>query len=61
MLKSDNYSFYSYRGRVYEKMNRLKEAEQDYKRALSLKPNDPRLKQALIDVISKEAEQESKF
>ena len=33
-------------------------SENDYKKALTLKPNDPKLKEALIRVISKQTEQE---
>jgi tetratricopeptide (TPR) repeat protein len=58
MLKNDRWVFYKYRGQVYEQMSDWKSAELDYKRALTLKPNDPFLKESLIKVISKQAEQE---
>lgn len=56
---NDKYIFYRYRGEVYEKMGNLKSAETDYKKALALNPSDPGLKQALIQVINKQTEQES--
>ncbi len=58
MLKNDRWVFYKYRGQVYEQMSDWKSAESDYKKALTLKPNDPGLKDSLIKVISKQAEQE---
>jgi tetratricopeptide (TPR) repeat protein len=61
VLLSDRYIFYKYRAEVYEKMADYKSAEDDYKKALSLKPNDPRLKEALIKVISKQTEQQFDF
>ena len=57
-LKKDNYLFYRFRAQVYEEMTNYKLAEADYKKALTLKPNDPWLKEALIKVISKQAELE---
>jgi tetratricopeptide (TPR) repeat protein len=56
---SDKYIFFRYRGEVYERMGNLKAAEADYKKALTLNPNDPGLKQVLIQVINKQTEQES--
>ena len=58
-LLSDKYIFYRYRAEVYERMGNLKGAEADYKKALSLNPSDPGLKQALIEIINKQTEQES--
>jgi tetratricopeptide (TPR) repeat protein len=56
---NDKYIFYRYRGEVYERMGNFKAAEADYKKALALNPNDPGLKQVLIQVINKQTEQES--
>jgi tetratricopeptide (TPR) repeat protein len=61
MLKKDNYLFYKSRAQVYEAMTNHKMAEEDYKKALTLKPNDPALKEALIKVISKQTELESSY
>ena len=58
-LKSDRYVFYLFRGEVYERMSDYGAAEEDYKQALALKPNDPRLKEALIRVVSKQTEETS--
>jgi len=57
MLRDDRFIFFKYRGEVYEKIANYKAAEEDYKKALFLKPNDPRLKEALIRVISKQTEE----
>ena len=46
---------------MYVKMADYKSAESDYKKALGLKPNDPGLKESLINVISKQAELEAGF
>ncbi len=61
MLTRDKYVFYKYRAEVYEKMADYKSAESDYKKALGLKPNDPRLKESLINVITKQSELETGF
>jgi len=61
MLQGNRYIFYQYRGEVYERLNKYKLAESDYKKALTLKPNDPRIKDSLIRVIGKETNQESNF
>jgi tetratricopeptide (TPR) repeat protein len=53
--------FYRYRGEVYERMADYRASESDYKKALSLKPNDPKLKEALIRVISRQTELEAEF
>ena len=58
-LKRDRYVFYLFRGEVYERMEDYASAEDDYKQALALKPNDPRLKEALIRVVSKQTEEAS--
>ena len=60
-LTNDKYVFYKYRGDVYERMSDFKAAEKDYKKALGLKPNDPKLKESLIKVISKQVELEDAF
>ena len=60
-LQDDRYIFYRFRGEVYEKMANYRSSEDDYKKALTLKPNDPKLKEALIRVISKQTEQEIEF
>jgi tetratricopeptide (TPR) repeat protein len=68
-LNPDYAYTYYYLGRVYLDQGKylLAEAanynasESDYKKALSLKPNDPKLKEALIRVISKQAEEEADF
>ncbi|MFW6139713.1 MAG: tetratricopeptide repeat protein [Spirochaetota bacterium] len=57
MLSDKRWYFYKYRGLVYERLSNYNAAEQDYKKALSLKPNDPRLKEDLIRVISMQTEQ----
>ena len=56
-LRSDRYLSFLFRGEVYERMADYPAAEADYKRALALKPNDPRLKEALIRVVSKQTEE----
>ncbi|HEB30922.1 MAG TPA: tetratricopeptide repeat protein [Spirochaetes bacterium] len=60
-LMNDKYVFYKYRGDVYERMSDFKAAEKDYKKALGLKPSDPKLKESLIKVISKQVEMEDVF
>lgn len=60
-LDDDRYIFYRYRGEVYEHMANYIESESDYKKALSLKPNDPKLKEALIRVISKQTDQDIEY
>jgi tetratricopeptide (TPR) repeat protein len=59
LLQGDNSTYYRYRGEVYEKMEDYESAEEDYKKALTLKPNDPNLKESLIRVISRQTEQPS--
>lgn len=61
ILQEGNSTYYQYRGEVYEKLENFEAAEEDYKRALTLRPNDPRLKESLIRVIGRQSEESSDF